>query len=143
VILVDANLLIYAVNEDSAHHRAARYWLEETLSTTTIVGFPWIVTLAFVRITTRSGIFECPLQTEAALEYVDDWLGHPFSKPVGPGPNHWPILRNLLRSSGSAGNLTSDAHLSALAIDTGSAIYSTDNDFKRFSGVEHVNPLVR
>ncbi len=140
---MDANLLIYAVNEDSVHHREARNWLEETLSTTTIVGFPWIVSLAFVRITTRSGIFECPLSTEAALEYVDDWLSHPFSKPVGPGPNHWPILRNLLRSSGSAGNLTSDAHLAALAFETGSAIYSTDNDFKRFSGVEHVNPLVR
>lgn len=141
MILVDANLLIYAVNEDSAHHQAARPWLEETLSTTTVVGFPWIVTLAFVRITTRAGIFERPLSTDQALGYVDDWLGHAFSKPVGPGPNHWPILRNLLRNSGSAGNLTSDAHLAALAIETGSAIYSTDNDFKRFAGVEHIDPL--
>ncbi len=141
MILVDANLLIYAVNSDSVHHRAARHWLEETLSTTTVVGFPWVATLAFVRIITRSGIFASPLPTDVALGYVDDWLNHPFVRAVGPGPNHWPILRNLLRAAGSAGNLTSDAHLAALAIETGSAIYSTDNDFKRFSGVEHVNPL--
>ncbi|MCP3958053.1 MAG: type II toxin-antitoxin system VapC family toxin [bacterium] len=141
MILVDANLLIYAANADAPLHKPARRWLEETLSGARGVGLAWIVILAFVRITTRSGIFENPLSTEEALAYVDSWQRQPFVTAVAPGEHHWPILRNLLATVGSAGNLTSDAHLAALAIENGCAIFSTDNDFKRFPGIEHVNPL--
>jgi len=141
VILVDANLLIYAVNADSAHHEAARGWLEEALSSTMRVGLPWSVLLAFLRITTRSGIFERPLSVERALAHVDSWLDQPLVRPVAPGPSHWAILRGLLKQSGTAGNLTADAHLAALAIEHRCPLYSTDTDFRRFPSVEHRNPL--
>jgi toxin-antitoxin system PIN domain toxin len=141
VILVDANLLIYAVDRDSVHHKAARHWLEETLSGTTRVGLAWVVILAFLRITTRGDVVRNPLSTEEALAYVDSWLQQPFVRTVSPAESHWPLLRTLMASSGTAGNLTSDAHLAALALEHGCAIYSTDHDFKRFPGIEHVNPL--
>jgi toxin-antitoxin system PIN domain toxin len=141
VILVDANLLIYAVDTDASHHPAARRWLEETLSGTTPVGLAWVVILAFLRITTRAGILRRPLSPDQALAFVGGWLGQPYVSAVGPGDGHWQVLRNLLRTTGTAGSLTSDAHLAALAIEHGGAIYSTDHDFKRFPGVEHVNPI--
>ncbi len=142
MILIDANLLIYAVDRDSPHHAPARRWLEETLSGSESVGIPWIAALAFVRITTHPAVMRKPLSAQSAISYVDDWLGQPFVKLVGPGEKHWPILRNLLLVSGSAGNLTSDAHVAALAIEHGAAVASADNDFRRFAGVTHVNPLV-
>ena len=141
MILIDANLLIYAVNSDAPRHGVARTWLVDTLSGTTSVGLPWICLLAFVRITTRRGILARPLDVGQALDYVDSWLDQPFVEPVGPGDGHWPILRNLVRSSGTAGNLMSDAHIAALALQFGAAVYSADHDFRRFPGVRHVNPL--
>lgn len=141
MILVDVNLLIYAIDADSPHHEVARKWLERTLSGTVEVGFPWIVVLAFLRITTHPRIVRAPLEPEAALDYIEDWLRQPYVRIVNPGENHWPILRNLLQSAGTAGNLTSDAHIAALALEQGCSIYSADNDFKRFAGVTHVNPL--
>ena len=141
MILVDANLLIYAVNLNAPQHEQARAWLEETLSGTTSVGLPWVCLLAFVRITTRPGILARPLQAEEAIGFVQSWLGQPFVDPIAPREGHWPILRNLLRVTGASGNLTSDAHVAALAIERGAIIYSADYDFKRFPGVSHVNPL--
>jgi hypothetical protein len=141
MILVDANLLIYAVNADAPQHRKARQWLERTLSGTEDVGLPWLVVLAFLRITTRQGILERPLTTEQALEYVDGWLAQPFVSLVGPGASHWPVFRNLLCATGTFGNLCSDAHLAALAIELGANIHSADYDFRRFPGVAHTNPL--
>jgi toxin-antitoxin system PIN domain toxin len=142
VILVDANLLIYAIDADAPDHRRARKWMEDTLSGTTALGLAWIVILAFLRLTTRPGILTRPLRPEAALAFVDEWLSQPYVEAVGPGENHWAVLRKLLKAAGTAGNLTSDAHLAALAIERGSTVYSTDNDFKRFPGIAHVNPLV-
>ncbi len=141
MILVDANLLIYAIDTDSPHHAQARPWLEGLLSGTTAVGLAWIVLLAFIRITTRAGVLRKPLGAEDAMVFVDGWLEQPYVRAVGPGENHWRILRNLLRATGTAGNLTADAHLAAIAIEHGAPIYSTDHDFKRFAGVEHINPL--
>jgi hypothetical protein len=141
VILVDANLLIYAIDADSPHHERARSWLEDALSGESWVGLPWVVILAFLRITTRAGIMRNPLPPSDALGYVDSWFGQPNVRAVGPGENHWAILGNLLRASGTAGNLTTDAHLAALALEHGSSIASADNDFKRFAGVMHINPL--
>ena len=141
MILVDANLLIYAIDSDAPLHRPAREWLEGAFSGTTRIGLPWIVLLAFLRITTRPRILVRPLSLGEATDYVDSWLEQPFVEPVSPGPSHWGILRSLLAASGTAGNLTSDAHIAALAIEHRAAIYSTDHDFGRFPGVEHVNPL--
>lgn len=142
MILVDANLLIYAIDADAPQHARARAWLEEVLSGTTPVGFAWVVLLAFVRITTRAGILKRPLAPEQALAFVDEWLRQPYAAAVAPGEHHWNTLRNLLNATGTAGNLVSDAHLAALALEQGAAVYSTDHDFKRFPGIEHVNPLV-
>ncbi len=141
MILVDANLLIYAIDSDSVHHNAARRWLEKSLSGTTQVGLAWIVLLAFLRVTTHPRVVGNPLAPEAAVNYVDEWLARPCVVGVAPGERHWPILRQLISTSGTAANLTSDAHLAALAIEHGYAVYSADHDFKRFAGLKHVNPL--
>jgi len=141
VILVDANLLIYAVNRDAPRHAAARRWWERLLSGTTEVGLAWIAILAFLRITTHPRIMERPLAPEAALSYLDGWLAQPYVRMVSPGPGHWSILRALLRGAGTAGNLTSDAHLAALALEHGAELHSADHDFRRFPGLLHVDPL--
>jgi hypothetical protein len=141
VILIDANVLIYAIDQDSPHHTRARTWLEETLSGDTWVGLPWVVILAFIRVTTRPGIVRNPLRPEQAIAFVDSWLRQPYLTAVGPGEHHWRILSNLLRASGTAGNLTSDAHVAALALEHGCAVVSADSDFRRFPGVTLVNPL--
>lgn len=141
MILLDANLLIYAVNQDLSQYKKVHAWLEQTLSGSMTVGLPWVVALAFIRITTNPRIFESPLSVEQACEYVDGWLAQPVVSRVVPGERHWSILRELLHEVGTAANLTMDAHLAALALEHGYTIYSTDNDFKRFTGVRHVNPL--
>lgn len=141
MILVDANLLIYAVDADSPHHTGARRWLEETLSGDTRVGLPWVVILAFLRITTRSGILCRPLPVDDAIAYAESWLRQPYVEAVAPGENHWPVLRSLLQASGTAGNLTADAHLAALALEHGCTIATADNDFRRFAGVTCINPI--
>lgn len=139
--LVDANVLIYAVNSDSPHHDRARRWLEAALSGTAPVGLTWSVLLAFLRITTRRGILERPLPVGDALAYVDSWLRQPPVELIAPGPHHWAVLRTLIATSGAAGNLTSDAHLAALALEGGWSLVSTDHDFRRFAGLTFVNPL--
>lgn len=141
MILIDANLLIYAVNRDAPLHKPARAWWEATLSGNRITGIPWVSALAFLRITTSARIFPQPLYPEQAIAYLDGWLAQPAVQMVSPGDRHWAILRNLLRHAGMGGNLTTDAHIAALALEGGHAVYSTDNDFKRFAGVHHVNPL--
>lgn len=141
MILIDANILIYAVNHDAPQHAVARDWLEETLSSTMVVGLPWIVLLAFLRLTTHHRILSKPMRAEQALSYIDGWLAQPFVRLLNPGERHWMILSRLLRNSGTAGNLTSDAHIAAIAIEQGYVVCSADNDYKRFDGLAHVNPL--
>jgi len=142
VILVDVNLLLYAIDQDAPHHRAAHRWWEATLSGTCPVGLAWVVLLAFVRLTTRQGILVRPLPPDEAVAFVDEWLDHPLVEVVSPGPGHWRILKSLLSAPGTAGNLTTDAHLAALALERGAKVYSADHDFARFAGVTHVDPLV-
>lgn len=141
MILVDANLLIYAVDSDSVHHTRVRRWIEQLLSSNASVGLAWIVVLAFIRITTRPGLLHRQLSVEQAIAYVDDWLAQPHVALISAGETHWPVLRNLLLAGGTAGNLSSDAHLAALAIEHGARIASADNDFRRFQGVTLLNPL--
>ena len=138
--LVDANVLIYAVNSNAAHHERSKAWLESALSSTEPLGLPRVALLAFLRITTRRGIFERPLSVAGAIGYIDSWLQQPPVELVVPGPNHWAILRTLVAASGTAANLTSDAHLAALAIEGGWTLVSTDHDFQRFIGLNVRNP---
>lgn len=143
MILVDANLLLYAVNRDLPAHATARRWWEATISSGESVGLPWTVLLAFVRVATSARVFDAPLAPERALGYIDEWVEQPGVRTIAPRHGHWDVLRNLLVQTGTAGNLTSDAHLAALGLTYGATIYSADNDFKRFPGVSHVNPLIR
>ena len=138
----DLNLLIYAVNSDTPQHSKARRWLEETLSGSEDIGFAWPVVLGFLRLTTRHGFMPRPLTPEQSIEIVDEWLAQPCSVLVAPGDAHWTILKCLLTECGSAGNLTSDAHLAALAIENSCVLCSSDNDFHRFSDLRFENPLV-
>lgn len=141
MILLDANLLIYAVNEDAPLNRKAKAWLESVLSGQETVGFSWSVLLAFLRLTTRPGLFRRHLDTDTAFDVVASWLDQTPAMIVHPGPRHLPILRGLLEPLGSGGNLTSDAHLAALAIERGVELCSSDTDFARFAGLKWRNPL--
>lgn len=139
--VVDLNLLLYAVNRDSAHHARAKAWLERTLTDEEPVALPWIVLLGFLRLATSPRVFPTPLATDRAVQVVDGWLARPAVVTVSPGDGHWRVLRELLTNSGTAGNLTTDAHLAALAIEHGAELCSTDADFGRYRGLRWVNPL--
>jgi uncharacterized protein len=141
VIIPDVNLLVYAVNQDSPSHERARTWLEQTLSDSETVGLPWLVLVAFLRLTTHPRIFETPLHTSAALDLVNGWMAQPCAQAIEPGERHWLVLSQLLRQSGTAGNLTNDAHLAAIAIERNAVLHSADNDFRRFTGLRFHNPL--
>jgi toxin-antitoxin system PIN domain toxin len=141
MILLDANLLIYAVNGDAPLNRRAKVWLESVLSGQETVGFSWNVLLAFLRLTTRPGLFRRPLSIDAAFDLVDSWLAQPSAMIVHAGPRHFQILRELLLPMGTGGNLKFYVHLSALAIEYLSELCSSDIDFARFNGLKWRNPL--
>lgn len=143
MIVVDLNLLLYAVNVDEPRHTAAREWWESTLSGEESVGLPWAVLLGFLRISTHPKVMPRPLDAEAALEIVSDWLAQPNVRTLEPTEKHWGVLEELLRASGTAGNLTTDAHLAALAIEHGARLASSDHDFARFEKLRWMNPLGR
>ncbi len=138
--VVDANVLIHAVNVDAADHVAARSWLEHRLSGTEAVGFAWVVLLAFLRIVTRADVLEAPLGPGAAFDYVEEWLDRPPATIVHPTARHLAVLRGLLEPVGTAGNLTADAHLAALAVEHGARLVSFDRDFGRFPGLRWRHP---
>ena len=139
--ILDLNLLLYAVNRDSAHHRATKRWLDEALSGTEHIAFTWPVLLGFIRLSTSDRVFAKPLRPEQALQLVDSWLGSPAAVRLNAGEEHWRILRDLLAEVGAAGNLTNDAHLAAIAIEHGAELCSTDRDFGRFQHLHWTNPI--
>lgn len=105
------------------------------------IALTWTVLLGFIRLTTSPRILERPLSVDDALRTVDAWLAQPSVTPLEPGDNHWMILRELVADAGAAGNLTTDAHLAALAIEHGAELCSTDSDFARFKRLRWTNPL--
>jgi len=135
VKLPDVNVLLGAVNESSPEHETARTWLEAAFDAPAGVGLAWAAMLGFVRISTRRGILPVPLGVEQALTLVRDWIEAPHARIVHPTEQHGPILARLLLEAGTAGNLTSDAHLAALAIEHGATLASFDRDFDRFDGL--------
>jgi len=141
--IVDLNLLIYATNRDAPDHRAAKGWWDTTLSANEPVGLSWSVLLGFVRIATHPRILSNPLAFEQAASMVDDWLAQPHVRLVQPTERHWATFKELLEPFGTAGNLTTDAHLAALAIEHGATLCSTDRDFGRFPRLKWNNPLHR
>lgn len=139
--LPDANLLIYALDETSPRHEPARAWLDGALSGSEDVGFAWLVLLAVLRLTTKPTVFARPLDPAEAFDVIDGWLAQPCASVVHPTGRHAAVLRGLLTPLGTAGNLTSDAHLAALSVEYGAMLCSCDADFSRFPGVRWADPL--
>lgn len=140
MILVDANVLLYAVDRSAAQHSAARTGLDQALSDGETVLFPWVALLAFLRLATHPGIFPTPLPTETAFDLVDSWLEQPAAAIPDPDERHAGRLRELLAATGRGGNLVNDAHLAALAIQYRATVLTFDSDFGRFPGVEWKRP---
>jgi toxin-antitoxin system PIN domain toxin len=141
VILPDVNLPIYAYNSDSPLHPAARRWWEQTLGGPEAVGLAWISLIAFVRITTHERIFQNPLPVATAITHVKSWMAVPNVRILTPGDSHGRLLFDFLERTGTAGNLTTDAHLAALAMEYQATLATTDKDFSRFPGLKWINPL--
>lgn len=140
MVVVDANVLLYAVDSTSAHHDASISWLDTALSGAEAVGLAWVTLLAFVRLSTSAVVFSTPLTTDDAIGQVETWLAAPSAVVAQPTPRHAALLRGLLRDTGTGGNLTTDAHLAALALEHGADIVSFDRDFARFPGIKHRLP---
>jgi uncharacterized protein len=133
--IVDANVLLYAVNEDSEHHVTAREWLDSALVQAETIGFTWSAVLAFLRVSTHPAVFARPLTTEESVATIRTWLAQPSATIVEPTPRHLSVLGGLLVEAGTAGNLVNDAHLAAVAIENAAELISYDSDFGRFEGL--------
>lgn len=133
--LPDTNVLLDAVNEDAPRHEIARDWFNGVLSNAEPVGFAWLGLLGFLRIVTKPAIFPRPLKPAGALDLVEDWLARPQATVLQPGDRHPSLLRELIEKAGTAGDLTSDAHLAAIAIEHGARLATFDTDFYRFKGL--------
>ena len=122
-------------------HGAAKQWLEQSLTGNEPVALCWVVILAVVRICTNSRLFPSALTAGHAVEVVQGWLDQPAVLVLQPGPQHWQILADLLRQAGTAGTLTMDAHLAAMAIEHDGVVHTCDADFRRFPGLRLINPI--
>ena len=138
--IVDANVLLYAVNLDAPLHTPAREWMNGVLNGLEPVGFAWVVLLAFLRLSTRPGLSLRPLDLETADGVVETRLAASPAVVVHPTPRHLAVLHGLLGALGTAGNLVNDAHLAALALEHGAEVVSFDRDFSRFPGLRWRSP---
>lgn len=141
MIIPDVNLLIYAYDSTSPWHKRAANWWASCLSGSTPVGIPWVVALGFVRLWTNSRVFANPMPIDEAASRVESWLARRIVRIVNAGPRHAELVFGFLRAEGKGGNLTTDAHLAALAVEFSGVVYTADTDFLRFAGVQWVNPL--
>lgn len=141
MILVDANLLVYARVASLPQHTRAKAWLDARFNGTASVGLPWPSLLSFVRLVTNPRIFTKPEQIAAAWEQVQAWLDCPCAWVPLPTERHREVLGSLLTSTVTRANLIPDAHLAALAIEHGLKLCSSDGDFARFPGLRWENPL--
>ena len=141
MILPDINVLIYAHNPRAEHHQKSLEWWNQCLAGNEGIALAWVVILGFVRITTNPRLFGRPMPVEEAVERVEEWLSLPHITVVHPAQTHFTTWSSLLKRVGIAGNLTTDAHLAALAIERGLILHTTDADFARFPGLKWKNPL--
>ena len=139
--LLDANLLLYAYNEDAPQHRSAAEWLERLLNSPETVGLPWTTLWAFLRISTNARAWPKPVSVEDAFAAIHEWLHRPNVVIVHPGPRHPELLQSVVRAGNASGALVSDAVLAALATENGARLASTDRDFARFPDLQWVHPL--
>lgn len=141
MIVLDANLLLYAYDETSAQHPAARVWLRGVFSGQELIGLPWQVVWAFLRLSTNGRIFANPLSMEQAAGVMQQWMDLKQVRLLVPGERHWNLLKMLLTEGRAKASLTTDAELAALTIEHGGVLHTTDRDFARFPGLRWVNPL--
>lgn len=141
MIVPDVNLLVYAYNEDAPHHAEAKRWWEGLLNSDTPVALPWVSALGFIRLMTHRAVLVTPIAPARAVEHARGWMARPNVEPLEPGDRHLDILHRLLTEIGVGGNLTTDAHLAALAIEHEAELCSNDADFGRFPGLRWRNPL--
>lgn len=143
MIVPDLNLLVYAYDASSPFYGSARGWWIECLSGTENVGISWIVALGFVRLWTSPRVFSNPMPVDLATRHVESWFSRPMVRVLNPGPRHAELVFGFLRAEGRGGNLTTAAHLAALAREANAIIHTADTDFVRFDGVRFLNPLKR
>lgn len=141
MIVVDLNVLIYAINEDAADHAAVARWWQLALNGDEPIGIPWLVISGFLRVSTRRGALTQPLAISDALTVVDEWLALDQVTIVRETDDHWPVLNRLLSRVGAGGNLVTDAHIAALTLCHGATLATCDRDFARFDGLRCVSPL--
>ena len=141
MILVDANLLLYAYDSDSPHHEPSRNWLERVLSSGGAVRFSLMTLLAFIRIASDRRIYAHPMAPASACSLVEEWLALPNVRVLSPGPRTWRLLSRMCEEGQAKGAMVMDAHLAALALEHGASIATTDRDFMRFPDIELVNPV--
>jgi toxin-antitoxin system PIN domain toxin len=141
MILIDANVLIYAHHAGAAEHQRARHWLERTIESGEQIGFAWVTLLAFLRITTSPKPFPSPFTTQEAASVVTGLLSNSSTFVLHPTDRHWSILGQVMSDGQARGPLVMDAHLAALAIEHGATLCTTDRDFTRFQGLRLLNPL--
>jgi len=141
VIILDANILVYAYDSASPQHAKARAWIERTFSETELVGLPWQSVSAFLRITTNPRLPGERFTLDEAVSIVDQWLGQPMVRLLSPGDDHWVFFRRLIREGQVIGAMMSDAHVAALTIEHGGVLHTTDRDFARFPGLRWTNPM--
>lgn len=141
MIVVDANILIYAHNRDSAAFTVSQQWLGAALTSPETVALPWAVIHAFLRLTTDHRVLSRPLDIGTATSVVDDWLSAANARILEAGPRYWAIFRALLKETKITGKLVSDAHIAALTLENDATLYTADRDFARFAGLRVVNPL--
>jgi toxin-antitoxin system PIN domain toxin len=142
VIVLDANLLLYAYDSASPHHANARHWIEQTFSSGETIGLPWQTITAFLRIVTNPKFPGERFRLEEAVEIVDRWLEQPNLRLLNPGDDHWSVLRKVIMDGQAPGPLVSDAQMAAITMEYGGVLYTTDRDFARFPGLRWKNPLL-
>jgi toxin-antitoxin system PIN domain toxin len=141
LIVLDANLLLYAYDSESQQHAKARAWVERTFSDGTSIGLPWQTVAAFLRIVTNPRLSGKRFTPEEAVQIVDRWIDQPNVRLLAPGDQHWGLLRQMLLDGQARGPLISDADLAALTVEYGGVLHTTDRDFARFPGLRWTNPL--
>jgi toxin-antitoxin system PIN domain toxin len=142
VIVLDANLLIYAYDSGSLQHAKARDWIEQVFSEAELVGLPWPTLSAFLRIMTNPKVPGKRFGLQQVVKIVDSWLDQPNVRVLVPGDDHWTLFRQMIIEGQAPGALVSDAHLAALTMEYGGVLHTTDRDFARFPSLRWTNPLL-
>ncbi len=141
MIVPDLNLLLYAYNDGAPLHARALRWWEDLLNGNEPLGIPLLVAVGFIRLSTKPNVLSRPFSTDGAIDTVEGWFGLPHVAPLNPGAEHLTLLRRVLAAAGVGGDLVTDAHLAALALEHEAEVHTNDSDFGRFPGLRWRNPL--